>query len=49
MRADAGVSHDGDADRAFADAEGAIVDGDQVLAATAIALRDADGCAGTRS
>ena len=40
--ADAGVSHDGDADRAlFADAEGAIVDGDQVLAATAIALRDA--------
>ncbi|HET6714223.1 MAG TPA: phosphoglucosamine mutase [Actinomycetota bacterium] len=42
VRADAGVSHDGDADRAlFADAEGAIVDGDQVLAATAIALLDA--------
>ncbi len=30
-----GISHDGDADRAlFADARGAIVDGDQVLAAT---------------
>jgi len=41
LGADAGVSHDGDADRAlFADAEGAIVDGDQVLAASAIALRD---------
>src|SRR5205823_3151393 len=32
--ADAGVAHDGDADRAmFADAEGNVVDGDQVLAA----------------
>ena len=41
LGADAGVSHDGDADRAlFADADGAIVDGDQVLAACAIALRD---------
>ncbi len=41
LGADAGVSHDGDADRAlFADAGGAIVDGDQVLAASAIALRD---------
>lgn len=41
LGADAGVSHDGDADRAlFADAAGAIVDGDQVLAACAIALRD---------
>jgi phosphoglucosamine mutase len=39
--ADAGVSHDGDADRAlFADAEGAIVDGDQVLAACALAMRE---------
>jgi phosphoglucosamine mutase len=39
--ADAGVSHDGDADRAlFADADGAIVDGDQVLAACALAMRD---------
>jgi phosphoglucosamine mutase len=39
--ADAGVSHDGDADRAlFADAAGAIVDGDQVLAACAVALKE---------
>jgi phosphoglucosamine mutase len=39
--ADAGVAFDGDADRAmFADAEGNVVDGDQVLAACAIALRD---------
>ncbi len=42
LGADAGISHDGDADRAlFADAEGAIVDGDQVLGAVAVALRDA--------
>jgi phosphoglucosamine mutase len=41
--ADAGVSHDGDADRAvFADHRGRIVDGDQVLAACAIAMK-ADG------
>ena len=47
LGADAGVSHDGDADRAlFADAEGAIVDGDQVLAASAVALRDAGRLAG---
>jgi phosphoglucosamine mutase len=40
--ADAGVSHDGDADRAlFADAEGNVIDGDQVLAASAVAMRDA--------
>jgi phosphoglucosamine mutase len=42
LGADAGVTHDGDADRAlFADATGAIVDGDQVLAATAVALKAA--------
>jgi phosphoglucosamine mutase len=41
--ADAGVAHDGDADRAlFADAEGNVIDGDQVLAACAIAMK-ADG------
>lgn len=41
LGADAGVSLDGDADRAlFADADGAIVDGDQVLAACALALRE---------
>jgi phosphoglucosamine mutase len=39
--ADVGISHDGDADRAlFADAEGVIVDGDQVLATCAIALKE---------
>src|SRR3954452_20199356 len=42
LGADAGVAHDGDADRAlFADADGNVVDGDQVLAACAVALRDA--------
>ena len=40
-RADAGVAFDGDADRAlFADADGKVVDGDQVLAASALWLRD---------
>jgi phosphoglucosamine mutase len=38
--ADAGVAHDGDADRAlFADARGHVIDGDQVLAACAISMR----------
>lgn len=42
LGADAGVAHDGDADRAlFSDAEGTFIDGDQVLAASAIALHDA--------
>ena len=42
LGADAGVSHDGDADRAlFADATGDVIDGDQVLAAAAVGLRDA--------
>lgn len=41
--ADAGVAHDGDADRAlFADAEGNVIDGDQVLASCAVAMK-ADG------
>jgi phosphoglucosamine mutase len=41
LGADAGIAHDGDADRAlFADAGGTIVDGDQVLAACALAMRD---------
>jgi phosphoglucosamine mutase len=40
-RADAGVAFDGDADRAlFADADGNVVDGDQVLAAAALSLRE---------
>jgi phosphoglucosamine mutase len=40
--AQAGVAHDGDADRAmFADHLGNVVDGDQVLAASALAMRAA--------
>ncbi len=39
--ADAGIAHDGDADRAlFADGEGNLIDGDQVLAACAVALKE---------
>jgi phosphoglucosamine mutase len=41
LGAAAGVAHDGDADRAmFADAEGNVIDGDQVLAACALALHE---------
>src|ERR1017187_6658726 len=41
-RADAGIAHDGDADRCLAvDASGAVVDGDQILAVLALALKDA--------
>ncbi|MGE5764612.1 MAG: phosphoglucosamine mutase [Mycobacterium leprae] len=40
-RADAGVSHDGDADRCLAaDAAGDVVDGDRILAILALALRE---------
>jgi len=40
--ADLGVAHDGDADRCLAvDAAGALVDGDQIVAVLAIAMRDA--------
>ncbi|MDP9417998.1 MAG: phosphoglucosamine mutase, partial [Actinomycetota bacterium] len=40
--ADAGVAHDGDADRCLAvDAAGEVVDGDQLMAILAIAMRDA--------
>ena len=47
LGADAGISHDGDADRAlFSDARGVIVDGDQVLAACAVALKEAGDLAG---
>ena len=45
--ADAGVAHDGDADRAlFADARGNVIDGDQVLAACAISMHEAGVLAG---
>jgi phosphoglucosamine mutase len=40
--ADLGIAHDGDADRCLAvDASGQIIDGDQILAMGALALRDA--------
>jgi phosphoglucosamine mutase len=40
--ADVGIAHDGDADRCLAvDASGALVDGDQILAILALAMRDA--------
>jgi phosphoglucosamine mutase len=39
--ADVGIAYDGDADRAlFADAEGNVIDGDQVLAACALAMKE---------
>jgi phosphoglucosamine mutase len=42
-RADAGIALDGDADRCLAvDAEGQVVDGDQILAVLALAMRDSD-------
>ncbi len=42
--ADAGIAHDGDADRCLAvDADGQVIDGDQILAVLAFALKDA-GC-----
>jgi phosphoglucosamine mutase len=41
LGADAGVSHDGDADRAlFVDHRGRVIDGDQVLAACAISMKE---------
>jgi phosphoglucosamine mutase len=39
--ADLGIAHDGDADRCLAvDAEGRVVDGDQIMAILAVALKD---------
>ncbi|OIV39235.1 phosphoglucosamine mutase [Mangrovactinospora gilvigrisea] len=40
--ADLGIAHDGDADRCLAvDAEGRVVDGDQIMAVLAVGMRDA--------
>jgi phosphoglucosamine mutase len=45
--ADAGIAHDGDADRCLAvDAEGQIVDGDQILAVLATSLKEEGRLAG---
>jgi phosphoglucosamine mutase len=42
LGADAGVAHDGDADRAlFVDRDGNLIDGDQVLAACALDMKEA--------
>jgi phosphoglucosamine mutase len=47
LGADAGITHDGDADRAlFSDASGAVIDGDQVLAACALDLHGRGELAG---
>jgi phosphoglucosamine mutase len=44
--ADAGIAHDGDADRCLAvDASGEVVDGDQIIAILALALREHGGLA----
>jgi phosphoglucosamine mutase len=40
--ADVGIAHDGDADRCLAvDAQGRVIDGDQIMAVLAVAMRDA--------
>ncbi|HEY3869802.1 MAG TPA: phosphoglucosamine mutase [Actinocrinis sp.] len=45
--ADAGIAHDGDADRCLAvDAHGEVVDGDQIIAILALALRERQRLAG---
>jgi phosphoglucosamine mutase len=46
-RADAGIAHDGDADRCLAvDAGGQVIDGDQIMAVLALGLRAAGRLAG---
>jgi phosphoglucosamine mutase len=46
-QADAGIAHDGDADRCLAvDAAGQVIDGDQILAVLAIALQEEGRLAG---
>ena len=47
LQADAGIAHDGDADRCLAvDAAGQVVDGDQILAVLAVALKEEGRLAG---
>ena len=47
QRADAGIAHDGDADRCLAvDADGQVVDGDQILAVLALGLKATSRLAG---
>jgi phosphoglucosamine mutase len=47
LGADAGVAFDGDADRAlFADADGVVIDGDQVLTACALSMQERGALAG---
>jgi phosphoglucosamine mutase len=47
-KADLGIAHDGDADRCLAvDAAGEVVDGDQIMAILALAMRDAGTLART--
>ena len=44
--ADVGIAHDGDADRCLAvDADGQVIDGDQIIAVLALALKDAGALA----
>jgi phosphoglucosamine mutase len=47
QRADAGIAHDGDADRCLAvDADGQVIDGDQIMAVLALGLKAAGQLAG---
>jgi phosphoglucosamine mutase len=47
QRADAGIAHDGDADRCLAvDADGQVIDGDQIMALLALGLKATDRLAG---
>jgi phosphoglucosamine mutase len=47
QRADAGIAHDGDADRCLAvDASGQVIDGDQIMAVLALGLKAAGRLAG---
>ena len=46
LGADAGIAHDGDADRCLAvDADGNLIDGDQIMAILALAMKDASNLA----